>query len=86
MLSIQITYAPGWHALVNGTGRPVQKDGLGLIVLDPACHGPCTVEMFYDGGTELTVARMASLTVMLGVLAWYIGLFARRPAPAGTAI
>jgi hypothetical protein len=86
VLSIQITYAPGWQAIVNGAGRPIQKDGLGLMVLDPTCHGPCTIEMFYDGGTELKVARMASITVMLGVLAWYIGLFARRPAPAGTAI
>jgi len=77
VVAVQVTYARGWHAVVNGVQKPVERDGLGLMIVRPGCHGNCTIEMYYDGGTELAAARVASVAVMLGVLAWYIGLFRR---------
>jgi hypothetical protein len=77
VVAVQETYVPGWHAVVDGVQKPVEKDGLGLMIVRPGCHGACTIEMYYDGGAELAAARVASAAVMLGVLAWYIGLFRR---------
>lgn len=68
VLSIQQTYHPGWSALVNGEPRPLQPDGLGLTVLEPGCSGPCTVELSYDGGLEMRLARAASALGLLGFL------------------
>ena len=33
----------GWRAYVNGERRGVQRDSLGLMVIDPACSGACEV-------------------------------------------
>jgi hypothetical protein len=67
-LSVQIRYASGWHASVNGNKMPIAPDGLGLIVVRPECAGPCTVTMNYDGGPELKWTAFASVLVMLGLI------------------
>jgi hypothetical protein len=71
VLSVQVTYEPGWHALVSGSGRRIESDALGMMVIHPGCTGRCTVEIFYDGGSEMriaTIARLISLTVWLLLL------------------
>jgi len=72
LLSIAISYDPGWHATVNGKECPIQKDALGLIVVEPACNGPCRVRLVYDGGPEMAVARCASVGVLFIGLAWLV--------------
>jgi hypothetical protein len=52
VLSIQIGYDPGWRATANGAALPAQKDALGFLVLEPDCHGSCTVDLIYDGGRQ----------------------------------
>ncbi len=49
ILSVQISYHPGWKASVGGQPRKVYGDNLGQIVIQPDCRGPCTVELFYSG-------------------------------------
>ncbi len=54
VLSVQVTYNPGWHALVGGVQQPVRSDGLGLMVVEPSCAGSCSVDLVYDGGSRWT--------------------------------
>lgn len=68
LLSVQVNWTAGWHANVNGSPRPIWPDGLGFIVVDPACAGPCSVDLVYDGGTEMKVARWLSLLTLIGLL------------------
>ena len=77
VISVQITYHPGWHATANGAASRVYGDGLGQIVIDPNCDGPCTVQLFYDGGREMQIARIVSWLSGIGCLSW-IALSRRR--------
>ncbi len=70
LLSVQIAYHPGWHALVNGASRGVFGDGLGQIVIEPHCDGPCGVRLVYDGGVEMLIARILSWSALAGCLVW----------------
>lgn len=83
VLSLQITYHPGWHAVVNGSPRPVRKDSLGFMTIDPACAGPCSMALTYDGGTEAAVmhwAAVAALCLFVGLSLMDIAGFIRGPA------
>ncbi len=71
-ISIQITYTPGWHASANGRPIPVSSDGLGLILLHPACQGPCQIEMSYDGGRERSITLILSLATALMLCLWLL--------------
>lgn len=66
-ISIQETYANGWHAWVNGKPQPVSRDGLGLMVVSPDCNGACRVEMDYDGGAERKTCLTAMVLALMGV-------------------
>ncbi len=68
---IQISYHPGWHALVNSAPRPIRSDGMGFMVVDPQCNGKCDLQMVYDGGLEMKIAnyvRGAAILVILMLL------------------
>lgn len=70
VVSVQVTYHPGWRAEVNGVRRPVRGDKLGLIVIEPECEGRCTIDLVYDGGIEMKIAKAASLSGLFGCLLW----------------
>jgi hypothetical protein len=55
VVSIQISYDPGWRATANGAALPTLKDALGFLVLEPDCHGSCTIDLIYDGGLQRRV-------------------------------
>jgi hypothetical protein len=65
VIAVQVTYAPGWEAFSGGVRQPVRRDGLGLIVIDPACANPCAITLRYTGGPEGTITRAASLFALL---------------------
>jgi hypothetical protein len=68
VVSIQISYHPGWHAKVNGADRPIGEDGIGQIYIEPNCEGLCRIELNYDGGAEMRIARGVA------VVAWIVAL------------
>jgi hypothetical protein len=68
-ISIQVTWHPGWHARADARNVSVERDGLGLIWLDPGCRGPCEIELNYDGGWELRLSHYLSFGVMLALVA-----------------
>lgn len=72
VLSIQMNYHPGWTASSSGRRCGIRPDGLGLMVIEPECSGSCVVDLEYDGGAEMKIAKLASiLALILGVvLAW----------------
>jgi hypothetical protein len=77
VISVQVTYHPGWHATVNGRVCPLSGDGLGQVVIAPTCVGACNLQLIYDGGWEMRVARIVSWSSCAGCLVW-IALYRRR--------
>lgn len=70
VVSVQMTHHPGWRATANGRKADVRRDGLGQILIVPACDGRCRIELEYDGGSEMRWARWAPWIVLLaGLLA-----------------
>jgi hypothetical protein len=81
VVSVQISYHPGWRARANGQTVPLLRDALGLIWLAPACQGPCELELDYDGGWELRLSRyISSATVALLLALIVIAAMKRRHA------
>lgn len=72
LVSVQISYHPGWHATVNALPRRVFADGIGQIAVEPECAGPCTIELVYDGGPEALFTRWLSILALLGCVIWAV--------------
>jgi hypothetical protein len=72
LLSVQIAWDQGWHAAVNGEARRAWGDKLGQMVVEPRCNGPCTVELVWDGGLEMQIARVVSPTALGAGILWII--------------
>jgi hypothetical protein len=70
ILSVQINYHPGWHARANGSPCRVSKDRLGQLVIEPACDGRCAIDLTFDGGAEMLVARILSWGGLLAGMLW----------------
>ena len=72
LISVQLTYTKGWHATIDGQPREVMPDAIGLLAIRPRCEGDCVIRLTYDGGAEMTIARIASWSIacllLLGVL------------------
>lgn len=67
-VSVQVGYHPGWHARANGQRRTVYKDGLGLMWLRPECHGPCQIDLDYNGGWALWLCRGLSYAAIAAII------------------
>jgi hypothetical protein len=65
LISVQEAWHRGWRANV-----PLQRDQLGQMVLDPGHAGPFDIDLIYDGGTEMKVAKVLSTltAIFLAVL------------------
>ncbi len=68
VITIQVSYHPGWHAAVGNRHLETREDGLGLMWVKPECDGPCEVRLEYDGGWELRVCRWLSYLALGGLL------------------
>jgi hypothetical protein len=69
VISLQITYDPGWRATVGGRAVPIRTDRLGLIVIEPQCSGECLVDLEFTGGPERLACFLASSAAMAFLLA-----------------
>jgi hypothetical protein len=66
VVSVQMAWHKGWHATANGKSTPVRRDGIGLMFIDPGVAGPCKIQMLYDGGLEMLMAKwIFALTFLL---------------------
>lgn len=72
VLSVQVTYHPGWHASMDGRPQRVLRDNLGLLVIEPDREGRCTVDLTYDGGAEMLAARVISWSALLCGVVWIV--------------
>ena len=70
LLFVQISYHQGWHASAGGRELAIQRDGLGLMTIEPQCSGPCEVRLTYDGGIEMKAALWTSMLVVFGGVLW----------------
>jgi hypothetical protein len=70
LVSVQVTYDPGWRVTVGGRVRPAFQDALGLMAIDPGCSGACTIDLEWDGGAERKWASAAFVLGLLIVAAW----------------
>jgi len=82
ILSVQVSYHPGWVAFANGRSCRVFRDNLGQLAVAPECAGPCQVEIANFGGTEMLLASEISWTAILGGLAWLASYALRKPRGA----
>jgi hypothetical protein len=69
LLSVQETWAPGWRAEMQGREVPVHKDGLGLILIDADCNGPCEIDLSFGVSREGWLCRAFSFLATICV-AW----------------
>jgi hypothetical protein len=67
VVSVQVTYHPGWKASSGGREVPVSKDALDDMVLKPGA-GEADISLEYDGGFESKLCRAVSVMVLLGGL------------------
>jgi hypothetical protein len=78
---VQISYHPGWRATVNGALRPTRRDGLGFLIIEPQCNGPCQIRLLYDGGAEMRVAEWVRAITAIALLIAYVWPFFARVIP-----
>src|SRR6202011_1401887 len=85
VVSVQVNYDPGWSASVNGHVIPIRRDGIGLMALQPDCHGPCEIDLHFGLGPERAVCWILSCLVMLGTFVAGAHRFSKRLAARWTA-
>jgi len=78
LLYVQATWDKGWKASVNGETRVTRSDVLGQMIIEPRCNGPCVVDLVYDGGSELRIARILQALALAGAALWLIVVHFRR--------
>ena len=78
LLYVQATWDKGWKASVNGETRVTRSDVLGQMIIEPHCNGPCVVDLVYDGGSELRIARILQALALAGAALWLIVVHFRR--------
>jgi hypothetical protein len=79
VVSVKVNWHPGWRAEANGRASPLRPDGLGLIVIEPDCAGPCSIDLYYSGGLEAGIARGLCLVAAIVCAIFLIG--AAWPSP-----
>jgi uncharacterized membrane protein YkgB len=67
IIELAINYHPWWRAW-NGTHRvQTRADGLGFIVIEPECSGPCHIELEWAPGMEASAAAATAIAT-LGIM------------------
>lgn len=77
VLSVAISWHPGWSATCNGEVLSIRSDALGLMVIDPGPHtGP--IALSYNGGLEMRIARALRLAAIIVMAVWILVDWRRR--------
>lgn len=58
LISVQIPFHQGWNASSPQGPVALAKDALGLLLLQPLCHGECEIRLTFGGGTEAKILRL----------------------------
>jgi hypothetical protein len=70
IVSVQMSFHPGWRATVAGIRVPTRADGLHQLVIEPKCPGRCVIDLVYDGGREMRIAQaLSALSLLVGLAA-----------------
>jgi hypothetical protein len=72
VLSVQISWDPGWRASVAGRRVRAWGDKLGQMVVEPGCSGLCSIELNYDGGVEGQLAWALGRLALAGGAGWIL--------------
>jgi hypothetical protein len=67
VIFLQISHDSGWRAEQDGAPRPIFRDALGMMYIEPARAGRTQLHLIYDGGPE---AKIAWLLFAAGLLLW----------------
>ena len=70
VVAVQVTYDRGWEAWANGKRQPVRGNSIGLMVVEPACDGPCDITLRFTGGWEHVATRSLSIAALLAAAAF----------------
>ena len=76
LISVQVSYDPGWRITVAGARRRAFADALGLMVIDPQCEGHCVIDLEWGGGAEARWMRAGQILGFLSLIA--LTIWARR--------
>lgn len=68
VLSVQVPYHFGWRADGPRGRLPVERDGMGFLVIRPDCEGPCNIQLTFDGGKEKAMLRIVTASAWMVVL------------------
>jgi hypothetical protein len=68
VLSVQITYDPGWEARIGDRKVGPRADKLGFMLIEPECS-ECSIDLEFKGGPERHVTAVASVLALLGLVA-----------------
>jgi hypothetical protein len=68
-VSVQTAWFHGWRASSNGAAVPVDRDGIGFLLLRPACTGDCTIDLRWTGPRDFYLAGMVS-AAGIALAAW----------------
>ncbi|HEV1288069.1 MAG TPA: hypothetical protein VNU44_22275 [Bryobacteraceae bacterium] len=67
VLSVQMTYDPGWEARIGNRKVTTSADKLGFILIEPGCSD-CSIDLEFTGGLERKIALAVSLLVFSGLV------------------
>lgn len=68
--SVSINWDRGWTAILNGHAISIRPDGLGLIVIEPHCSGPCEVELNWSAAPESWIATAVTIATFVVCALW----------------
>jgi len=80
VISVQVTYHPGWKATAGNAAVPLSKDGLGQMILSPGHAGEYDITLSYDGGWEAWLCRAVSAIVIFGTALAFFRVRRKRAA------
>lgn len=78
LVSLQVTYDPGWIASSNGRQLTIRSDGLGMMVIEPQSAGPTKIDIEFTGGVERAWLFALSVITIMGLCFWTATSFVRR--------
>jgi hypothetical protein len=68
VISVQVSYDPGWRASANGHRLAVSADKLGLLVISPAQSGPMRIDLQFTEGRERAICSLVSALAIVSAL------------------